>query len=82
MKRKYFGWEQAFESIWKDADRDGMWNGDDAGLAAEFRVSEDAAYSVLDELCDRRLIEKLYPGKYIIARWRERDEPDEQTERY
>lgn len=75
MRKKYFGWEQAFGSIWDDADRDGFWNGDAAGLAREFGVSEDAAYSVLDELCDRRLIEKLYPGKYIIAKWRERDEP-------
>jgi len=76
VKRKYFGWEQAFGSIWDDADRDGFWTGDAAGLAREFGVSEDAAYSVLDELCDRRLIEKVYPGKYILTRWRERDHPD------
>jgi hypothetical protein len=75
VKKKYFGWEQAFRSIWDDADRDGLWNGDAAGLALEFGVSEDAAYSVLDQLCDRRLIEKVYPGKYIISNWRERDEP-------
>jgi hypothetical protein len=82
VRKKYFGWEQAFRSIWDDADRDGLWNGDTAGLAREFGVSEDTACSVLDELCDRRLIEKLCPGKYIIAKWRERDEPDEQPERY
>jgi hypothetical protein len=73
-RKKYFDWEQAFGSIW-DADRDGFWNGDAAGLAREFGVSEGAAYSVLDELCDRRLIEKVYPGKYLLTRWRERDEP-------
>ncbi len=32
---------------------------------------------VLDELCARRLIEKLYTRTYFIVRWRERDESDE-----
>ena len=74
-RRKYFDWEHAFHFIFENADRDGIWLGDAAGLAREFGVSEDAAWSVLDELCDRRLIEKLYPGNYIIAKWRERDHP-------
>jgi len=43
MKKKYFGWEEAFAAIWKDADSDGFWNGDVASLAQEFGVSEDAA---------------------------------------
>jgi hypothetical protein len=46
-------------------------------LAAEFEVSGDTADSALDELCDRRLVEKLYPGKYIIVNWRDRAEIDE-----
>lgn len=73
-RKKYFGWEQAFESIWNDADRDGIWHGDAARLAHEFQASEDAAYSVLQELCDRRLIERV-AGTYFVANWRERDEP-------
>ena len=71
MKRKYFGWEQAFESIWNDADRDGIWNCDAASLAAEFRLSKNAAQSVLDELCAKRLIEKVYTGRFFISKWRE-----------
>jgi hypothetical protein len=67
MKKKYFGWEEAFAAIWKDADSDGFWNGDVASLAQEFGVSEDAAESVLYDLCERRLIEKIYPDKYIIV---------------
>ena len=83
MRRiKHFGWQQAFESIWNDADRDGKWNGDSARLAQEFRVSEETAESVLEELCDRRLIEKLYDRTYFIVKWRERDEPVEENESY
>jgi hypothetical protein len=43
-------------------------------LAAEFDVSEDEAHSVLSELCDRRLIEKVYSQTYVIVNWRERDD--------
>ena len=43
-------------------------------------MTEDAAYAELGELCDRNLIEKLYPGKFAIVKWRERDELDEQDE--
>ncbi len=39
-------------------------------------MSEDAAQSVLRELRDRRIIEKLNTGNYIIVNWRDRDEPD------
>ena len=73
-RKKYFGWEQAFEFIWRNADREGMWLGDAATLAAEFDVSEDAAQTVLDDLCARRLIERLYTRTYFISKWRERDE--------
>jgi len=45
-------------------------------LAAEFDVSKEAAQEVLDELRDRRLIEKLYTGKYITVNWRDRDDAD------
>ena len=77
MKRKkYFGKEYAFEFIWLNADRDGIWNGDAARLAAEFDVTEDDAHSALSDLCDRRIIEKLYTGKYIILNWRDRDDGD------
>jgi hypothetical protein len=75
MRKKYFGWEQVFEFIWKNSDRDGFWDGDDAALAAEFGVTEDEAHEVLGELCDRGHVEKLVPGKYAIVNWPERDEP-------
>ncbi len=76
-RQKYFGSEQAFESIWQNADRYGIWHGDAVSLAAEFDVSEDIAHSTLDELCARRLIEKLYTGTFIISKWREKDESSE-----
>jgi hypothetical protein len=77
MKRKkYFDWEQAFRFIWQGADQDGIWRGDAASLGKGFEVSEEAAEAVLDELRTRRLIEKLYTGKYIIVKWREKDSPD------
>ena len=82
MKRgKYLDWEQAFRFIWENADRDGIWHGDAASLAAEFDVSEEAAQNVLDELRERRLIEELYTRTYFISKWRERDEPGNE-ERY
>ena len=73
-RRKYFDWEQAFHFIWQNVDRDGIWHGDAANLAAEFDVSEDEAHSVLSELSDRRLIERVYLRTYVIANWRERDD--------
>jgi hypothetical protein len=73
-RKKYFDWEEAFRFIWENADRDGIWHGDAASLAAEFDVSEDDAHSVLSELSDRRLIERVYLRTYVIANWRERDD--------
>ena len=74
MRRKYCDQESVFEHIWGAADRDGIWDGSATTLAAQFNVTEDAAYAELGELCDRNLIEKLYPGKFAIVRWRERDD--------
>ena len=79
MRRRYFGWEQAFESIWNETDDDGIWNGDVSRLAEEFSVPEDAAESILVELCDRRLIENV-AGTYFVVNWRERDNPVEENE--
>ena len=67
-RRKYFDWEQAFHFIFENADRDGIWHGSAASLAAEFEVSEDDAESVLDELRDRHLIEKLYTGSFYLLK--------------
>jgi predicted transcriptional regulator of viral defense system len=78
MRKKYFDWEYVFEFVWKNADRDGFWTGDAASVAAVFRVSEDQADEVLGELCHRGLIEKLVPGEYAIANWREQDDPGEE----
>lgn len=75
-RNKYFNWEQAFHFIWQNTDRDGIWQGDAVSLAAEFDVSEDEAHSVLSELCDHHLIEKVYKQTYVIVNWRERNEPD------
>jgi hypothetical protein len=75
-RKKYLDWEQAFHFIWENVDRDGIWHGDAASLGAEFEISEEVAESVLDELRTRRLIEKLYTGKYIIVNWRDRDDAD------
>jgi len=78
MKRKkYFGEEYAFEFIWLNADREGIWRGDAAELAAKFEASEEAADLILSDLCDGRKIEKLNPGTYIIVNWREKDDPNE-----
>jgi hypothetical protein len=62
MRKKYFCEESAFEHIWNNADRDGLWAGDAATLAAKFHVAEDEAHDTLGELCDRGLIEELLPG--------------------
>lgn len=79
MKRKkHFDWEQAFHFIWQNVDHDGIWHGDASTLAVEFDVSKEAAQEALDDLRARRLIEKLYTGKYIIVNWRNRDEIDQE----
>jgi hypothetical protein len=77
MKKKYFSDESVFEFIWESADRDGMWVGNAATLAAEFGVTEDEAHAMLCELFDRHRIQRLGASKYIITRWRERDDPSE-----
>lgn len=46
--KKYLDKERAFEFIWQNADRDGIWNRDAASLAQEFEASEDAAHLVLE----------------------------------
>lgn len=71
-RKKYFDWEQAFHFIWENTGRDGIWHGGTASLAAEFEVSEDTADGVLDELRDRRLIEKLCAGSFYLSKWREK----------
>ncbi len=71
-RRKYFDWEQAFHFIWQNADEDGIWHGNAVSLAAEFEVSEDDTESVLDELRDRHLIEKLCTGSFYLSKWREK----------
>ena len=79
MKRKkYFSEEYAFEFIWLNADREGIWRGDAAELAAEFEVSEEASDLILSDLCEGRKIEKLDPGAYSIVNWREKDYPNEE----
>ena len=70
-RKKYLDLEQAFRFIWESADGDGIWHGDAASLAEEFDALEDDAESVLDELRDRRLIEKLYTGSFYLSKWRE-----------
>jgi len=75
MRKKYCDQESVFEHIWRNVDRDGLWDGSATTLAEEFHVSEDEAHEMLGELCDRGLIEKLVPGKYAIVKWRERDDP-------
>ena len=75
MRRKYFDWEYVFEFIWKNCDYDGLWSGDDATVAGKFGVTEDEAHEVLGDLCDRGVIEHVYPGTYAITEWREQDEP-------
>jgi hypothetical protein len=74
-RKKYFDWEQAFHFIWENTDRDGIWHGDAASLAEEFDALQDVAESILDELRDRRLVERLSTRTYFLSKWRERDDP-------
>jgi hypothetical protein len=77
MRKKHFSFEQAFEYIWQHCDSEGLWTGGDATLAEEFGVSEDEAHTMLADLSQRGLIEKLFPGTFAIVQWRERDDPTE-----
>jgi hypothetical protein len=78
MKKKYFCEETMFEFIWNGADRDGMWDGNNASIAVAFGISEHDAYATLSELCDRGLIQQLEPAKFIITEWQERENIDEE----
>ena len=78
MRKKHFSFEQVFEYIWQHCDSGGLWNGNDGTLSEEFHVTEDEAHTMLGDLSERGLIEKLFPGTFAIVRWRERDDPDAQ----
>jgi hypothetical protein len=75
MKKKYFDWESVFAHIWQNCDPDGIWDGSAEILSEKFRVSEDEARTMLDQLCDRGLIERLCQGRYAITKWHEPDDP-------
>jgi hypothetical protein len=74
-RRRYLYWEEAFGFIWQNAGRDGIWQGDAASLTEKFDASENEADSVLDELRERRLIERLDARTYFLSNWREKDDP-------
>jgi hypothetical protein len=78
MRKQCCDQESVFAHIWNNADRDGLWTGDASAVAAAFNVGEDEAYDALSELCDRGRVERLVPGTYAIAEWRERDESGEE----
>jgi hypothetical protein len=75
-RKKYFDGEQAFRFIWENTDGEGIWRGDAASLAGKFDASQNEAESVLEELRDRRLIERLSDRTYFISGWREKDDHD------
>ena len=81
MRKKLFCEEDLFRFIWEHAD-DGMWTGDAATIAAEFNVSEAEAYDTLSELTDRNHLQRLESAKYIIVRWRERDDAGEEEVKF
>jgi len=73
-RKKYFDWERAFHFISQNAGLDGIWQGNAANLAKEFDALEDDAESILDELHERRLIERLDARTYLLSKWREKDD--------
>ena len=75
MKKRCFDWEQVFAHIWRHCDPDGIWDGSAERLAEKFGVNEDAAQAMLDQLCDRGLLERVYEATYAITKWHERDDP-------
>lgn len=77
MKKKHFGDEYLFEFIWNNCDHQGIWNGDAATVAAEFAVTENDADDTLSKLCNRNRIQRVGKEKYIISRWRYREESQE-----
>ena len=78
MRKKCFDEESVFAYLWHNADPDGLWDGDSITLAAAFEVPEGDADDTLGKLCDRGLIQRVGTATYIITRWPERDEPNEQ----
>ena len=78
MRKKHFGDESVFAFVWDAADADGMWEGDDSAIAAEFGVTEGEACDMISQLTDRNLMQRIGDAKYIITRWREHDEPAEE----
>jgi hypothetical protein len=80
MKKRHFDWEYVFAFIWRNADEDGLWDGNAETLVEEFNVSENEAHDILVELCARGHVEKLYPGKYAVVRWREPDDPGQELQ--
>jgi hypothetical protein len=71
MRKTYFDWESVFAHIWRHCDPDGIWNGSGETLAEKFGVSEDEARTMLDQLCDRGLLERVYEATYAITKWHE-----------
>jgi len=82
MRKKYFCEEEVFGFVWDSADGEGLWEGTAAIVAAEFHVSEDEAYHVLSELCNRNRVQKIGGSKFAIMNWRDRDELGEEEECY
>jgi predicted transcriptional regulator of viral defense system len=78
MKKQYFDEESVFRFVWEHADHDGIWNGNDASIAAAFGVTENEAYTVLGELTDRNRLQRVGSETYIITAWRERDDRSEE----
>jgi predicted transcriptional regulator of viral defense system len=78
MRKKICDEESVFARIWDNADADGLWTGDAESVAAKFNVTKDAAYDALTELCDRGRIQRVGSATYIVTKWPERDEPDEE----
>jgi len=77
MRKKHFDGKAVFAFIWSNCDQNGLWDGSATTLAEWFHVSEDEAQCVLGDLADRGLIEMLYPGRWAIVKWRERDDAGE-----
>lgn len=79
MRKKCFDEESVFAHLWNSADPDGLWDGDTTTLAAAFDVPEGEADEILGKLCDRGLIQRVGAETYVITRWPERNEPNEET---
>lgn len=77
MRTKYCDQETVFSRIWDAADCDGIWDGSSTTLAGEFGVTVEEAHTELSELCDRNRIQRIGKAKYIISRWRDREESQE-----